>query len=283
MPSFKGWKITSTDPLTIESYSDAYQSDAELDVIDYWPNATFGLSNRENSWHTLQIGNMAEAAKELAYSASKADANKVEYMSLVGGPSLDILAKELDKAIADTTIPYAPTMSQYLTSDEAKARYSNYKAWYGVHKHFMIGTGPYYLDKVFLTEKNLVLKNSGYFTDPSDRWAKFSEPKLATATLDGPTTVKMGDEATFDVTVTYKDAPYTSTDIKLVKYLLYDATGAVVTIGEAKMVSEGNYQVVLSAEATAKLAAGSAKLEVAVVLYPAAIPAFTSIDFVVAK
>lgn len=283
LPSFKGWKITSTDPLTIESYSDAYQSDAELNVASYWPVATFGLSNRENSWHMLQIGNMAEAAKELAYSADKADANKVEYMSFVGGPSLEILAKELDKAIADKIIPYAPTMSEYLTADEATLRYNNYKAWYGVHKHFMIGTGPYYLDKAFLTEKNLVLKNNGYFTDPSDRWAKFSEPKLATATLDGPTTVKIGDTATFDVGVTFKDSPYPTADIKQVKYILYDATGAVLTIGEATAVSDGKYQVNLTAEDTAKLAAGSAKLEVAVVLIPAAIPAFTSIDFVVTK
>ncbi len=69
------------------------------------------------------------------------------------------------------------------------------------HGHFWVGTGPYYLDKVFTTEKSLVLKNFTDFVDLADRWAEFSEPKLATTVLDGPGQVKAGDEAVFDVTV----------------------------------------------------------------------------------
>ena len=88
-----------------------------------------------------QSPNMAEAAGELAYSADKADAKKIEQMSWVGGPSLDILSKHLDEAQSQSLIPYAPTLSQYITADEAKARYDNLKKWYTDHGHFWVGTG----------------------------------------------------------------------------------------------------------------------------------------------
>lgn len=280
-PSFKGWKITSTDPLTIESYFDNYQSDAELNVVDYWPTGNWGLSGHENSWHVLAMSSLAEAAGELAYSPDKADANGVEYMSFVGGPSLEILSRHLDEAAGESLIPYAPTLGQYITADEAKARFDALKAFYTAHGHFWVGTGPYVLDKVFTTEKNAVLKNNPDFPDLADRWIGFSTPRLASVLLDGPGQVKIGDEAAFDVTVTFKGDPYPQADIKQIKYILYDATGAVLAVGDATFVGDGQYQVTLSSDVTSKLAAGSNKIEVAVVLIPVAIPAFTSLEFVV--
>ena len=276
--SFKGFKITSTNPLTIETYSDLYNSDAELDVTTDWPTSPLGLSG-ENSWDILAISNMAEAAGELAYTADKADAKKIEQMSWIGGPSMDILSKYLDQAIAAGTIPYEPTLGQYITADQAKARYNSLKAWYGVHGHYWIGTGPYYIDKAFLTEKTITLKNNGWFTDASDRWSSFTSPKLASVQLDGPSEVKIGDSATFDITVTYKGSPYAASDIKQVKYLLYDATGTVIATGDATAAGDGKYQVVLGSDVTGGLVAGSDKIEVAVVPIPVAIPAFTSLDF----
>jgi hypothetical protein len=279
-PTFKGFRITSTNPLTIESYSDLYNGDAELDVVTGWPTSPNGLQG-ENSWDVLAISNMAEADGQLAYSPDKADANKIDQTSWVGGPSLAILSKELDQASSQTLIPYAPMMSQYITADEAKARYNNLKKWYTAHGTFWIGTGPYYLDKVFTTEKTLVLKNNPDFPDLSDQWASFSQPKLANTQMDGPSQVKVGTQATFDVNVTYNGNPYAKSDIKQVKYLLYDANNAVIASGAANAVAEGHYQAVLGSDVTSKLSAGSYKLEVAVVPIPVAIPSFSSTDFVV--
>jgi peptide/nickel transport system substrate-binding protein len=171
-------------------------------------------------------------------------------------------------------------MSQYVAAEEADLRYANLQQWYADHGHFWVGTGPYYLDQVFTTEKSLVLKNFADFPDLADRWAAFSEPKRATTLLDGPGQVKVGSEAIFDATITFKDTPYLLVDIARVKYILYDATGAVVSVGDATAVDDGQYQIVLSAEETAKLSTGSARLEVAVVPIPVAIPSFTSFDFV---
>jgi peptide/nickel transport system substrate-binding protein len=150
--SFKGVRITSTDPLTIESYNDQYYSDAELNILPWWPQSPFGLTG-ENGWPILTISNLAEAAGELAYTQTKADDAQIENTSWVGGPSLEILAKYLDQAAGESLIPYEPTLGQYITKEEADARYANFKKWYEDHGHFWVGTGPYYLDKVFTTEK----------------------------------------------------------------------------------------------------------------------------------
>ncbi|MBL8098056.1 MAG: hypothetical protein JNK81_02690 [Anaerolineales bacterium] len=280
LPSFKGWRITSTQPLTIEYYSDSYNADAELNILPLWPGSPTGLSG-ENSWQILAVSNLAEAAGELAYSADKADVEQIEQMSWVGGPSLEILKKYLDQAQADGFVPYEATLSQFLTPEEVALRYNNLSSWYDDHGHFWVGTGPYYLDQVFTTEKSLVLKNNENFVDFSDRWSSFSEPKRATVVLDGPGQVSAGGEAVFDVIVNFNDEPYANADIKQVKYILYDTTGAVITVGDAKAVGEGQFQVTLDASITSQLDTGSAKLEVAVVPSAVAIPAFTSFDFVV--
>jgi len=280
--AFKGYRITSTNPLTIEVYSDSYNADAELNILPEWPLSQFGLAG-ENSWPILAISNLAEAAGELAYTSDKSDASKIENTSWVGGPSLEILSKYLDQAAGESYIPYEPTLGQFITKEEADLRYANFQKWYADHGHFWVGTGPYYLDKVFTTEKSLVLKQNADFVDLSNRWDAFSEPKLATTVLDGPGQIKAGEEAVFDVTVNLKgkDQAYLSADIRQVKYILYDTTGAVVSTGEAVPTGEGQYQVTLDANATSKLQTGSAKLEVAVVPIPVAVPSFTSIDFVV--
>lgn len=282
--AFKGYRIVSTSPLTIEAYSDSYNADAELNILPLWPISPFGLSG-ENSWPILAISNLAEAGGELAYSSDKSDANQIENTSWVGGPSLEILSKYLEQAASESYIPYEPTLGQYITTDEAAARYANVQKWYADHGHFWIGTGPYYLDKVFTTEKSLVLKQNPEYVDLADRWAAFSQPKLASTVLDGPGQVTAGEEAVFDVTINLKDTDqaYQNSDIRLVKYILYDTTGAVASVGEAVEVGDGQYQVTLSADETSKLQTGSAKLEVAVVPIPVAIPSFTSFDFVVVK
>jgi peptide/nickel transport system substrate-binding protein len=279
LEAFKGVRITSTNPLTVEYYSDSYNSDAELNIATLWPSSPFGLAG-ENSWEILAISDLAEANKEIAYTSDKADKLKVEQTSWVGGPSLDILSKYLDQAAGESYIPYEATLSQYITKEEADLRYANLKKWYQDHGHFWVGTGPYYLDKVFTTEKTAVLKNNPDFPDLADRWAQFSEPKLADTTLDGPAQVKAGDQAVFDATITFKDKPYPQSDIKGVKYILYDATGAVAATGDATAVEDGHYQVTLTADQTSKLPSGASRIEVAVVPIPVAVPSFTSLDFV---
>jgi hypothetical protein len=84
------------------------------------------------------------------------------------------------------------------------------------------------------------------------------------------------------VYVTAADAPYPSSELATVNFLLFDATGALVTTGQCTMVEEGHYQVVLSADVTNGMEAGSNRLEVAVASNVVSIPSFAAYEFVTA-
>lgn len=282
LTQFKGVQITSTDPLVITTYSDNVYADAELDasvVGSWWPQYGYG----EAPWQSIAIGNLADANKELAWGTGKADRNKVEWTSFIGGPSLAILSKYLDQAITDKTIPYSATLSQYITADEAVARYNALKAWYTARGHFWDGTGPYYLASVDLNAGSAVVKNNSAYPDLADRWSAFGEAPLADAALDGPAQVKIGSEAVFNVAVTKKNGdPYPSSDIKQVKFLLYNDKGETVYVGEGVPSGEGTFTLTVPADVASKLTAGAGRIEAAAVLIPVAIPAFTSLEYVVA-
>ena len=94
--------------------------------------------------------------------------------------------------------------------------------------------------------------------------------------------MKIGEEVTFDVFVTFNGEPYAAAEIKQVKFLLYNAQNEIVKVAEAVAVEDGLYSVVLDAATTAALEAGSNKLEVAVVPFTVSQPTFTSVEFVTA-
>ncbi len=277
---FKGVQILSTDPLVIATYDDNYFADAELDVTTWWPTYSTG----ESSWPAIAVGNLADGAGELAWSTGKADLKEVEWMSFIGGPSLEILAKYLDQAIADNTIPYAPTMSAYITADDAAARYAAFKAWYTAKGHFWVGTGPYYLDKVDLNGFTAVVKNNPEFPDLADRWSSFGVAPMGEAALDGPAQVKIGEETVFTVTLTNRNTgdPYPTADVKEMKFLLYNDKGETVYVGVGVATADaGVFTLTIPADVAATLVAGAGSIEAAAVLIPVAIPAFTSLAYVV--
>jgi peptide/nickel transport system substrate-binding protein len=280
LATFKGFKLVSTDPLVFEYYSDTWYFDAEQNAVPYrtqfWPEYGYG----QGSWSMMAVSNKAEAAGELAYSADKSDALEVEWMNFLGGPSLEILAAKLDEAIAENHIPFEPTMSMYVTAEEAAARYANLKAFYEDHDHFWVGTGPYVLDEVFLVEKTLTLVHNPNYIDLADKWALFSAPRLAEIAVDGPGRVVIGEEAVFDVFITDAGEPYPSADVTEVKYLLFDATNELVGQGLAELVEDGYYTVTLDADATGALESGANKLEVVAILIPVSIPAIGDYEFV---
>jgi peptide/nickel transport system substrate-binding protein len=277
---FKGFKILSEDPLTIEWYDDAYQLDADWGVANAltWPNYGYG----EAAWHNMAVFHRSEAAQELAYTPDKADALEIERMNIIGGPSLEVLKAQLDAAQEENFIPYEPTLGAHITADEATARYANLQEWYRRWGHFLIGTGPYRLEGVFPVEGTVLLGHNSNYIDAADKWSQFSEPMLADVEVDGPGQVTIGEEATFDVFVTFQGEPYPADMILEVKWLLYDATGALAATGVAENVAEGQYAIPMTADQTGALEAGSNKIEVAVVSKVVSIPTFGTFEFVTA-
>jgi peptide/nickel transport system substrate-binding protein len=276
LSAFKGYRIASTDPLVVEFYSDNYALDAENNVTTFWPNYGYGTQ----PWQAVAIGYMADAAGELAFSADKAEAAEVEWMSYISGPSLEILRAKLTEAKDSGYIPYPNVMGEFLTADEVASRYSNFERWYIRQGHFWVGVGPYYLNKVFPVEKTLSMTRYQEYPDSASKWARFSEARIADAEVDGPGRVDIGAEATFDVFVTFKGEAYAQADIAEVKYLLFDANGALAASGAAEAVADGQYSVTLSADVTSKLAAGSNKIEIAILSKLVSLPAFATFEFV---
>lgn len=275
---FKGVKIISTDPLVIETYDDLWYLDAEYIPATWWPNYGYGVA----PWHMIVPGWLAEAEGKLAFSADKANEKQIEWMSYISGPSLEILAAELVTATAQTLIPYAPTMGDYLSADEAAARYANLQTWYDLKKFFWVSNGPYYLDGVFPTENTVTVARNPNFVDLANKWDRFGEPKMATVEVDGPANVTIGQAAEFTVSVTFKGEPYPAAEIDNVAFLVFDATGNLAGKGAAEAVADGQFKVTLTEDLTKGLAAGSNKLEVAVVSKVVSVPAFDAFDFVTA-
>jgi peptide/nickel transport system substrate-binding protein len=278
MSGFKGMRFVSTDPLTIELYTDNWGLDAENSVATFWPNYGYGT----HPWHTMALGLQAAVSGELAFSANQADALGVEWMSFISGPSLAILKAQLDTAREENFIPYANVLSQYLTADEVAERYSHLNTWYTRQGHFWVNNGVYYLNKVFPVEKTLTLTRYQGYTDASDRWSIFGGAALADVEIDGAGRLTIGQEATFDVYVSLGEDPYLLSDIQEVKYLLFDATGALVATGLADAVEDGLFTVTIDAETSAKLAEGSNKLEIAVISKLVSLPSFAVFEFVTA-
>jgi peptide/nickel transport system substrate-binding protein len=273
LSTFKGVKVTSMDPLTIETYTDTWYTDAELNVTTWWPYYAYGQA----PWHTMALGLMAQEAETLAFSADKALELEVEQMSFLSGPSIDVLKTNLDTATAENYIPFAEVMGEVVTADEATARYTNLNEWFRRRGHFWVTTGPYFLQRAFPIEGTIILEHNPAYPDSADRWAAYSTPAFPVATVDGPTEVKIGDEASYTVNVTFNDEPYAAEDISRVVYLVFDAEGNLVLQGDAEGGDNGTYTVAFD---TSELSEGSNRLQVIVVSKLVGVPVFVNQTFV---
>lgn len=279
MSAFKGFKIVSEDPLVIETYSDLYYLDAEWSVTWWWPYYLQGQA----AWHQLALGLMAEAKELAAFSGDKAEQLDVEWLSYIAGPTIEVLSDQLAEVLESGEIPYAPTLGQYVSEDEIKTRFENLKNWFDKYGHYWIGTGPFYVERAYPVEGTLVLQRFADYPDPANRWDGFSGPMVAEVDVDGPDRVAAGEEAVFDVYVTFEDEPYATADLDQVKFLVLDANGEVAYVGAAEPVEDGLWAATLGADVTAELAAGSSTLEVVVVSLRVAVPSFASMQFVVSS
>jgi peptide/nickel transport system substrate-binding protein len=279
MSSFKAVRVASVDPLVIETWTDLYELDAEEAVNSWWPFYAQGQA----AWHALTIGFMAEERGEAAFSKAKADGAEIEWLSYIAGPTLEFLRTSLVQATEENYIPYAATLGEFVTEDDAAERWSNLTEWDRRRGHFWIGTGAYFMERAFPVEGNVILQRNPDYPDPANKWDRFSAPAIAEVEVDGPTRVTIGEEAVYEVFVSFDGAPYAVDDIVEVKYLVFDATGQLAQVGQATAVEDGLWEVTMSSEVTSGLAAGSNRLEVVVVSSRVAVPSSDAIEFVTAN
>jgi peptide/nickel transport system substrate-binding protein len=276
--TFRGLRVVSENPLVVEYYTDNWTMDAEVVAAGaagaLWPNYGFG----PGAWHNLAIGIRAEAARDAAFSSAKARRNNVEWLNYVAGPTLAILDRHLQAARSENYIPYAPALSRWIKPEEARQRYTFLTHWRQGRGHFWVGLGPFQIQRVSPVEKIVELRRFGRFPDPSTKWVRFDEPRLASVSVSGPSSLKVGSEGAFDVKITFRGRPYSPADIEEVKYLLFDAKSQLVTGGPAARAGDA-WKVTLSSQVTRRLAPGSNRLEVIVVSKVVSIPSFASASF----
>jgi peptide/nickel transport system substrate-binding protein len=181
---FKGFRITSTNPLTIEYYTDRWELDAENNVNALWPAYT----RSEGPWHTMAVGYLADANGSLAFTSAKSNAQSIPWMDFIGQPSLNILLGHLNTAQNITFVPYANTLSDFLTAAEVEDRWDNLQNWVAVHSHFWVGAGPFFLDTVSQTNNTLTLQRFPNFADPAGKWDAYNhDASPATVTINHTT------------------------------------------------------------------------------------------------
>lgn len=278
MTGFRAVRILSEDPLVIETYRNNYTLDAEQNINTWWPYYPQG----QGSWHAIAPGLLAEENELAAFSAGRANELEVDRLNYISGPTVTILKEQLDTARAEDWLPYAATLSEYISADEIASRYNNLNEWHRTRGHFWLGTGPFFMERAFPVEGTLILQRNVNYPDPADKWDRFAVPPVPETEIDGPTRVTIGDEAIFDVFIEFEGEAYPNEDIREVKYLVLDATGSLVHVGEATSVSEGVWEITLSSEVTGALAAGSNRLEVVTVSYLVARPSTDALLFVTA-
>jgi peptide/nickel transport system substrate-binding protein len=281
MSAFKGWRIVSEDPFVLEYYTDAYGLDAENNITNFRAASPSGYFNGvEAAWHALTPGWRVEANGEAAFSADKADALEVEWMSYIAGPTLELLKAQLDSAQEENFIPYEPTLGQYITADEAAERYDNLQEWYRRYGHFWVNTGAFYLQRAFPVEGTIIMQHNPDYPDSADRWARFATAPIPVVEVDGSDRVTIGDEAVYDIFVTLGEDPYPMGDINIAKFLVFDATGELAHVGDAEAVEDGYWTATLSADVTGALEAGSNQLAAIIVSKRALLPVRATLQFV---
>jgi len=169
MEHFKGVEFDFTTPgydLVVTTYDDLVQLDAELIARgnSWFPRGAMIGGNDLGPWiwHNVALGILAEQDLELAFSQSKSEANTIEWLSFISGPSLSVLSGYLTDVLTSGNpnyafIPYDGVLGDYITQAEALERYTNLKNFYDTYGHFWVASGPFYLTAVDTTGKKLEL------------------------------------------------------------------------------------------------------------------------------
>ena len=155
------------------------------------------------------------------------------------------------QAIDENYIPYEPTLGQFITADEAAKRYDNLGQFYSYFGHFWVGNGPLVHRRYLPDREDSDLGELRSVPRSGDKMGRLcSSPSWRMLKLMGQRLVTAGEEAVFDIYVTFDGDDYPLEDIDNVKYLIFDATGAMVEVGAAVAVEDGLFQITLSGEQT---------------------------------
>ena len=270
---FKGVLIRSTDPLVVEVYTDLRFLDAEWLVAEAAELVYPFYEEGPGPWHVVAVLLWAEAQGKGALSQSKARARKVEWLNLLAGPSLGILAEALEEVRSKGFLPYRGFLGAFITEEERDERYAALARFFEERGHFWVGNGPFYLGLVKPVEKIVVLRRWPDYKEPETNLANLVKPSLPWVEIEGPKMLDPTHSATFTVTVGCGGEIAKPERVLFVKYLLFDSQENLVSHGLAWANGDG-FRLELGPEVLEKLGMGPARLEVVASLADVAIPAW---------
>lgn len=255
MKQFIGFKVIRSNPVTVEVYVN--MTHVEPTRLADWAAQRFTLSGFPYfPWHDLAVAVLARQDGELGFSALEAKSLGCERVNFMHGPSMTILNRYLDKAIREKYVP--EWIKDYVTPEEAVARYQKLKEFYNKYGHFWVGCGPYYLHSTDPVGKVAVLRafrDYVYKADKFDWLLKVSTPE---SSLKVPEKIVPGIEATINITVTAEGKPYPRPNIEKIMYLVTDPAGNLILSGTAEETpTEGLYKIRLNETETSKLPSGT--------------------------
>jgi peptide/nickel transport system substrate-binding protein len=271
MSVFKGLKIISVNPLVFDVYTDGIDLDAEVMAINNSSVMWFTYVQGTAAWHTMALGLMSEAAGLAAFSNPKATEKGVDWLNFAAGPTLNQMATNLAEAQITNFLPYPNVLGKYVTQQEIVARYANASRFLSNYGHLYIGTGPYFVKTFDPLASIIVLNRFADYAFDLDKFMVFAKPKLAELSVSGPATVKIGSEAVFNVGITNQGEAYPANEIATVSYIVIDGAGKIGFSGDAVVTGNGSATITLPAAQTAKLVAGSSRLEVICTVTPVAL------------
>ncbi len=225
-----------------------------------------------------------------AFLEEDAEAKDWEWMNQAFGPSVPMLKTAFDANLLASTIPMGLTGMIGTTMDpmsmidaaEADVRYAATLAWYNAHQAdgnaFQISNGPFWLEKVDIPTKTVVLQadRAGYPL-PTTQWQTLLQVRIPEITLGPAPTVNLDVGAVFSIGVSLFGEPYD--DVSLDFIVLDPAAGAVLFVGQAVRIGPGSYEVRLTAAQTGQLVPGAYELRVIGVGVDAAPPVIVRQSF----
>jgi peptide/nickel transport system substrate-binding protein len=242
----KGTRYVSPD--RIESYIDIWHYD-EKEIADS------GVFFVNEPWEITAASERIVLEGKLAYSRSDAQAKGVGWYDPIVREHADMIKAELQEMKNEQYIPAA--LKDIVSAQDAIRRYDASISWIENHGHAIISNGAYYLDNFNVVGGTITINafRDASYPFEAGHWSNYETPRLADITsVDVPRIVAMGQPTPIKVNVEVAGEPSSNVTVN---YFVSNKDGTVVTTGEAQQQgSQGQFNIDLTSEMTAKLSQG---------------------------
>jgi peptide/nickel transport system substrate-binding protein len=228
-------------------------------------------------WESWALMNEVVRAREASWGINLADIWGVDMLDLTKGTSIPILESALSEASTANLI--SPELVDFVTDQEATARWAAQENFYSEMNHFWVSAGPYMFDYVDTDALQIVLSAFRDYPYKADHWDFLLSPKIPEVSPSMvPESVVPGLNTEFEMTVSVDGIGYEKAEMQ---YLLIDPNGNVAGTGLATNVGNGTFKIMMTGEETGALTVGSYKLLVITAGEEAGLPVTEEVAFTV--